>query len=76
MKGATLVLGGDGRYFNGPAAQIILQIAAGNGVKKVIVGQNGFLSTPAASHLIRSRQCYGESPAAVIHGEEEGRFHA
>ncbi|WP_444666164.1 alpha-D-glucose phosphate-specific phosphoglucomutase [Cereibacter changlensis] len=51
--GKTLVLGGDGRYFNDTAAQTILRMAAANGAKRVIVGQNAVLSTPAASHLIR-----------------------
>ena len=52
-KGKCFVLGGDGRYFNGRAAQIILKMAAGNGTQRVIVGRNALLSTPAASHLIR-----------------------
>ncbi|WP_417263952.1 alpha-D-glucose phosphate-specific phosphoglucomutase [Celeribacter sp.] len=51
----TYVLGGDGRYFNERAAQVILRMAAANGAKKVIVGQNALLSTPAASNLIRTR---------------------
>ncbi|WP_019955046.1 alpha-D-glucose phosphate-specific phosphoglucomutase [Yoonia vestfoldensis] len=52
-QGKTYVLGGDGRYFNAEAIQIILRILAGNGAGRVIVGQGGVLSTPAASHLIR-----------------------
>ncbi|MEO7996083.1 MAG: alpha-D-glucose phosphate-specific phosphoglucomutase [Gemmatimonadaceae bacterium] len=51
----TLIIGGDGRFFNSEAIQIILKIAAANGVTKVIVGRDGLLSTPAASHLIRLR---------------------
>ncbi|MEM8630992.1 MAG: alpha-D-glucose phosphate-specific phosphoglucomutase [Pseudomonadota bacterium] len=53
--GKTFVLGGDGRYFNDRAIQVILRMAAANGAAKVIVGQNGLLSTPAASNLIRTR---------------------
>ena len=50
----TLVVGGDGRSFTIHALQIIIKIAAGNGVRRVIVGQNGLLSTPALSSMIRS----------------------
>uniref|UniRef100_A0A0D9XIC3 phosphoglucomutase (alpha-D-glucose-1,6-bisphosphate-dependent) n=1 Tax=Leersia perrieri TaxID=77586 RepID=A0A0D9XIC3_9ORYZ len=57
--GGTLVLGGDGRYFNKDAAQIITKIAAGNGVGKILVGRNGVLSTPAVSAVIRKRQANG-----------------
>ncbi len=52
-KGKTFVLGGDGRYFNVQAAQVILRMAAANGAARMIVGQGAILSTPAASHLIR-----------------------
>lgn len=55
IAGRTLVLGGDGRYFNDRAAQVILRMAAANGATRVIVGQDAILSTPAASNLIRSR---------------------
>ncbi|TPX40302.1 phosphoglucosamine mutase [Synchytrium endobioticum] len=58
-KGATLVVGGDGRYYGKDAVQIIIKIAAGNGVKKLIVGQDGILSTPAASNLIIKREATG-----------------
>ena len=51
--GKTFVLGGDGRYFNDRAAQVILRMAAANGAARIIVGQGAILSTPAASHLIR-----------------------
>ena len=57
--GKTFVLGGDGRYFNDRAAQVILRMAAANGAARVIVGQGAFLSTPAASHLIRLNKTDG-----------------
>jgi phosphoglucomutase len=55
-EGARLVIGGDGRYFNSEAIQRLMAVAVANGVREIIVGQNGLLSTPAASHLIRQRQ--------------------
>ncbi|MBL4811928.1 MAG: alpha-D-glucose phosphate-specific phosphoglucomutase [Rhodobacteraceae bacterium] len=55
VAGKSLVLGGDGRYFNERASQTIMRMAAANGAAKVITGVNALLSTPAASHLIRLR---------------------
>ena len=55
----TLVLGGDGRYFNRVAIQIIIKMAAANGFGGLIIGQGGLLSTPAASHLIRKYHAFG-----------------
>jgi len=59
LTGGTLVLGGDGRYYNRQAIQIILRMAAANGVTKVLVGQGGLLSTPAASCVIRKYRANG-----------------
>lgn len=56
---ATLTLGGDGRFYNKEAIQIIIKMAAANGFAKVLVGQNGILSTPAASNIIRKYQTFG-----------------
>lgn len=59
VKGSTLVVGGDGRYYSIPAIQSIIKLCAGNGVKKLIIGAEGILSTPAASHVIRSYKATG-----------------
>lgn len=59
VEGAFLVIGGDGRYFNTEVIQKIAKISAAYGVKKLLVGQNGILSTPAASNLIRVRKATG-----------------
>ena len=55
LRGKTLTVGGDGRYFNERAIQTILAMAAANGAARVLVGRNGLLSTPAASAVIRAR---------------------
>lgn len=59
VEGSTLALGGDGRFFNDQAIQIIARMAAANGCARLIIGQGGILSTPAASHVIRKRQTDG-----------------
>ena len=59
FKGKTLVLGGDGRYYNREVIQIAIAMAAANGFGEVIVGRGGILSTPAASHLIRKYKAFG-----------------
>ena len=72
--GKIFVLGGDGRYFNDRAAQVILAMAAANGVARVIVGQGAILSTPAASHLIRLNKADGGIILSASHnpgGPEE-----
>jgi phosphoglucomutase len=74
--GATLVLGGDGRYYNREAIQIILKMAAANGFGKVLVGQGGILSTPAASCVIRKYQTFGGIILSASHnpGGPDGDF--
>lgn len=59
FRGETLVVGGDGRYFNREAAQVILKMAAANGVGRVLIGRDAILSTPAASCVIRERHALG-----------------
>ena len=58
-QGSFLVIGGDGRFYNPELIQLIAQIGAAYGVKKILVGQHGILSTPAASHVIRKRKATG-----------------
>lgn len=59
VANSTLVIGGDGRYHSEPTVQSILKIAAANGVKKLYIGQNAILSTPAASNIIRQYEADG-----------------
>lgn len=72
----TLVLGGDGRYFNKEAIQIILHMAAANGIDKVLLGRDGILSTPAASHLIRKYNAIAGIVLSASHnpGGPDGDF--
>lgn len=76
LEGGTLVLGGDGRYFNREAIQIILKMAAANGVARVLVGQGGLLSTPAASCVIRKHAAAGGLILSASHnpGGPDGDF--
>ena len=75
-QGATLVLGGDGRYYNRAAIQIILKMAAANGFGKVMVGTGGILSTPAASCVIRKYETFGGIILSASHnpGGPDGDF--
>lgn len=59
ISGSLLVVGGDGRYFLKEAIDLIVRICAANGVSRLIIGQNGILSTPAVSSLIRSQKANG-----------------
>ncbi|WBU61328.1 alpha-D-glucose phosphate-specific phosphoglucomutase [Paracoccus albus] len=74
VKGKTLILGGDGRFFNDRAAQVILRMCAAQGAKHMIVGKDAILSTPAASNLIRKRNADGGFIMSASHnpgGETE-----
>ncbi|MGA7937220.1 MAG: alpha-D-glucose phosphate-specific phosphoglucomutase, partial [Kovacikia sp.] len=75
-QGQTLVLGGDGRYYNQQAIQIILKMAAANGFGRVLVGQGGILSTPAASCVIRQYRAFGGIILSASHnpGGPKGDF--
>ncbi|NEP02222.1 MAG: alpha-D-glucose phosphate-specific phosphoglucomutase [Symploca sp. SIO2E9] len=75
-EGKTLVLGGDGRYYNRQAIQIILKMAAANGFGRVLVGRGGIMSTPAASCVIRKNQAFGGIILSASHnpGGPEGDF--
>lgn len=67
VEGKTLVVGGDGRFFNQQAIQTILRMAAANGAARLIVGQNGLLSTPAVSNVIRQRGTEGGLVLSASH---------
>ena len=67
LRGATLVVGGDGRFYNRTAVQIILRLAAANGIARVLVGQGGLLSTPAVSCLIRKHGTAGGIVLSASH---------
>ncbi len=76
FEGQTLVVGGDGRYHNREAIQAILRMAAANGFGRILVGQGGLLSTPAASCVIRARRAFGGIILSASHnpGGPEGDF--
>ncbi len=75
-QGQTLVVGGDGRYYNRHAVQVILRMASANGFGKVMVGRAGLLSTPAASCVIRKYQAFGGIVLSASHNPagEDGDF--
>ena len=75
-RGSTLVVGGDGRYFNREAIQVVLRMAAANSIGRVLVGRGGILSTPAASCVIRERKADGGIILSASHnpGGPDGDF--
>ena len=75
-RGQTLVLGGDGRYGNDRALQVILKMAAANGIARLLVGRGGLLSTPAASCVIRKHAAGGGIILSASHnpGGPDGDF--
>jgi len=76
LQGGTLILGGDGRFYNDIAIQTILRMAAANEVVQIIVGQNGLFSTPAVSNLIRLHEAAGGIVLSASHnpGGPDGDF--
>jgi phosphoglucomutase len=76
FAGKTLVIGGDGRYFNDRVVQTAIRIASANGFGAVLVGQGGLLSTPAASHVIRKHKAFGGIVLSASHnpGGPDGDF--
>lgn len=76
VQGGTLVVGGDGRYGNRKAIQVIAGIAASHGLAKLILTTDGILSTPAASHLIREKKAIGGIILSASHnpGGPDGDF--
>lgn len=76
FAGQTLVIGGDGRYHNAAVIQAAIRMAAANGFGRVLVGREGFLSTPAASHLIRKHRAFGGIILSASHnpGGPNGDF--
>ena len=76
IRGQTLIVGGDGRYFNREVIATVIRMAAANGLGRLIIGQGGILSTPAASHLIRKRKAFGGLILSASHnpGGPDGDF--
>ena len=76
LKGSTLVIGGDGRYWNREAIDVVLRMAAANGVTRCVIGRDGLLSTPAASLLIPSVDAAGGFILSASHnpGGPDGDF--
>ncbi len=76
FEGKTLIIGGDGRYYNNHALQVIIKMAIANQFGHIIMGENGLLSTPAVSHLIQKHKAFGAIILTASHnpGGKEGDF--
>src|SRR5262245_15756103 len=75
-EGATLVIGGDGRYYNDAVVQTAIKMAAANGFARILVGRGGLLSTPAVSCIIRKHRAIGGVVLSASHnpGGPDGDF--
>ena len=76
FSGKTLVIGGDGRFYNDTAIQLVIKMAVAQGFSRVLIGQNGILSTPAVSHIIRKYGAFGGVILSASHnaGGPDGDF--
>jgi phosphoglucomutase len=76
IQGQTVVVGGDGRFYNTEAIQIIVRMAAANGIARLLIGRGGILSTPAASNIIRKYKAFGGIILSASHnsGGPDGDF--
>ena len=76
IQGQTVVVGGDGRFYNPEAIQIIVRMAAANGIGRLLIGRGGILSTPAASNVIRKYKAFGGIILSASHnqGGPDGDF--
>ena len=76
LSGKVYLVGGDGRFYNDIAIQKIIKMAAANGVAKLIIGKDGFISTPAGSHIILKNKADGGFVLSASHnpGGENGDF--
>lgn len=76
LKGGAIALGGDGRFFNRAATDLILRMAAAHGIARVVVGRGGLMSTPAVSNIIRQRKLKGGIILSASHnpGGRDGDF--
>ena len=76
FAGKTLVIGGDGRFYNDTAIQLVIKMAVAQGFSRILIGQNGILSTPAVSHMIRKYGAFGGVILSASHnaGGPDGDF--